>query len=163
MKHINIRYFFCHNRIKAGEVSVKYFPTLDIIVNYFTEPPQGSLFRWFRNLVLGIIEADIPSYQQYYEEIARQRKLEQKQKEQAKKEKAQSFHHQGGIEGPQECVGSPHSPASVHTILPLPSYGRSMNSLTWLANVFHFSQLLLLLILNQVKINRKKVRVMREW
>jgi hypothetical protein len=44
-KHINILYFFCTDRIKKGELSVEYCPTLDMIADYFTKSLQGSLFR----------------------------------------------------------------------------------------------------------------------
>jgi hypothetical protein len=61
-RHINIRYFFVINRIAAGELNVEYCPTLDMIGDYFTKPLQGSLFRNFRNTILGVNEADIPTY-----------------------------------------------------------------------------------------------------
>jgi hypothetical protein len=60
--HISIRYFFVTDRISAGELNVEYCPTLDMIGDYFTKPLQGSLFRKFRNTILGINEADIPTY-----------------------------------------------------------------------------------------------------
>jgi hypothetical protein len=62
MRHINIRYFFVTDRIAAGELNVEYCPTLDMIGDYFTKPLQGSLFRKFRNTILGVDEADIPTY-----------------------------------------------------------------------------------------------------
>ena len=58
-KHINIRYFFCTDRIKKGKLSVKYCPTLDMIADYFIKPLQGSLFRKLRDLLMGIIPADL--------------------------------------------------------------------------------------------------------
>ena len=61
-RHINIRYYFVTDRISAGELNVSYCPTLDMIGDYFTKPLQGSLFRKFRNIILGITEADIPRY-----------------------------------------------------------------------------------------------------
>jgi hypothetical protein len=60
--HINIRYFFVTNHIAVGELNVEYCPTLDMIRDYFTKPLQGSLFRKFRNTILGVDEADIPTY-----------------------------------------------------------------------------------------------------
>jgi hypothetical protein len=41
---------------------VEYCPTLEMLGDYFTKPHQGSLFRKFRNNILGINEADIPTY-----------------------------------------------------------------------------------------------------
>jgi hypothetical protein len=52
-RQINIRYFFVTDRIAAGELNVEYCPTLDMIRDYFTRPLQGSLFRKFRNTILG--------------------------------------------------------------------------------------------------------------
>ena len=37
-------------------------PTLDMIGDYLTKALQGSQFRHFRNIILGIHEDDIPSY-----------------------------------------------------------------------------------------------------
>ena len=84
-KHINIRYFFCTDRIKKGELSVQYCPTLDMIADYFTKPLQGSLFRKLRDLVMGIIPANFASYKRRYEEISIWRK--QKKAEKAKRDK----------------------------------------------------------------------------
>ena len=63
-RHINIRYFFVTDRIAAGELSVEYCPTIDMIAEYFTKPLQGSQFRRFRNVILGIQEVDTPRYNQ---------------------------------------------------------------------------------------------------
>ena len=60
-RHINIRYFFVTDRISADELNVEYCPTLEMLGDYFTKPLQGSLFRKFRNTILGINEADIPA------------------------------------------------------------------------------------------------------
>ena len=49
-------------RINSGEMKIEYFPTLDIIGDYFTDPLQVSLFRKSRNLILGIEEADVAKY-----------------------------------------------------------------------------------------------------
>merc|ERR1712232_1262490 len=35
-RHINIRYFFITDRVKAGEVSVKYCPTEAMLADFFT-------------------------------------------------------------------------------------------------------------------------------
>ena len=87
-KHINIRYFFCTDRIKNGEVSVQYCPTLDMIADYFTKALQGSLFRKLRDLILGIIPADFEKYMRRYEEVSLWRKQQNDLKEKEKKEKS---------------------------------------------------------------------------
>ena len=61
-RHINIRYYFITNRIINQEASVEFCLNFDIIGDYFTKALQGSQFRRFRNIVLGIHEDDIPSY-----------------------------------------------------------------------------------------------------
>ena len=82
-KHINIRYFFCNDRIKKGELSVKYCPTLDMIADYFTKALQGSLFRKLRDLILGISPADFDEYKRRYEVISIWRKQKKDEKEAA--------------------------------------------------------------------------------
>ena len=44
-RHINIRYYFITDRIVKQEESVEFFPTLDMIGDYFTKTLQGSQFR----------------------------------------------------------------------------------------------------------------------
>lgn len=51
-RHINIRYFFVHDRVEAGEVSIQYCPTGDMVADFFTKPLQGTLFRKFRDQIL---------------------------------------------------------------------------------------------------------------
>ena len=54
-KHINIRYFFITDRVKKGDVSVVWCPTGDMIADYETKPLQGSLFKKFRDQIMGVI------------------------------------------------------------------------------------------------------------
>ena len=61
-KQIHIRYFFITDRIKQKEIRVEYCPTGAIVIDYFTKLLQGSLFRKFRNMILGIVEDDIGLY-----------------------------------------------------------------------------------------------------
>ena len=65
-KHIHIRYFFITDRIEQKEIRVEYCPTGEMIADYFTKPLQGSLFRKFRNMILGIMEDDIGVYKENY-------------------------------------------------------------------------------------------------
>jgi Reverse transcriptase (RNA-dependent DNA polymerase) len=53
-RHLNIRYFFITDRIKAGDLSIEYCPTGDMVADYFTKPLQGALFRKMRNLIMNI-------------------------------------------------------------------------------------------------------------
>ena len=54
-KHINIRYFFITDRVKKGDVSLVCFPTGNMIADYATKPLQGSLFKKFRDQIMGVI------------------------------------------------------------------------------------------------------------
>ena len=45
-----------------GDIKIEYFPTLDIIGDYFTKILKGGLFQKFCNLILGIEEADVTKY-----------------------------------------------------------------------------------------------------
>ena len=58
---INIRYYFITDRIMKQEASVEICPTFDMIGDYFTKALQGSQFRRFLNIILGIHEDDIPA------------------------------------------------------------------------------------------------------
>ena len=51
-RHINIWYFFVHNRVDNGEVSIQYCPTGDMVADFFTKPLQGTLFRKFRDIIM---------------------------------------------------------------------------------------------------------------
>lgn len=55
-RHINIRYFFITDRVRSGEVAVKFCPTEDMVADFFTKPLQGARFVKFRNTVLNIAE-----------------------------------------------------------------------------------------------------------
>jgi hypothetical protein len=54
-KHINIRYFFITDRISKGEVRVEWCPTKDMVADFMTKPLQGSLFKKFRDLIMGAL------------------------------------------------------------------------------------------------------------
>ena len=74
-KHINIRYYFITDSIMKKEASVEFCPTFDMIGYYFTKALQGSQFRRFRNIVLGIHEDDIPDYNASGRALLEERKL----------------------------------------------------------------------------------------
>ena len=52
-RHIDIRYFFVHDRVKSGEIKVVYCPTESMVADFFTKPLQGNIFRVFRDAVMG--------------------------------------------------------------------------------------------------------------
>jgi len=53
-RHINIRYFFITDRVKAGEMSIKYCPTADMLADFFTKPLQGTKFRQMRDIIMNL-------------------------------------------------------------------------------------------------------------
>ena len=52
-RHVNIRFFFVHDRVKTGKVDVVYCPTDKMVADFFTKPLQGSIFKKFRASVMG--------------------------------------------------------------------------------------------------------------
>ena len=52
-RHINVRYFWMKDRIKAEDIHIRHCPTLQMVGDFFTKPLQGHLFRKFRDAVMG--------------------------------------------------------------------------------------------------------------
>jgi hypothetical protein len=52
-RHIDIRYFFIKNRLDIENIDVQYCPTEQMLADFFTKPLQGSLFRKFRDVIMG--------------------------------------------------------------------------------------------------------------
>jgi hypothetical protein len=52
-KHVAIKYFWCTDRIKNGNITVKHCPTEKMIADYMSKPVQGKLFHTFRNVIMG--------------------------------------------------------------------------------------------------------------
>ena len=52
-KHVAIKYFWCTDRIKNGNISVRHCPTENMIADYMSKPLQGTLFHTFRNVIMG--------------------------------------------------------------------------------------------------------------
>jgi hypothetical protein len=53
-RHLDIRFFFVTDRIKAKQLTVEYCPTGDMWADVFTKPLQGAAFRKFRKLILNL-------------------------------------------------------------------------------------------------------------
>ena len=51
-RHVNIRFFFLHDREKLGEIKVEYLPTKQMIADILTKPLQGELFLSLRDQLL---------------------------------------------------------------------------------------------------------------
>ena len=50
--HVDIRYFFQHDRISTGDIDIVYLPTTDMIADILTKPLQGKLFKKLRKELL---------------------------------------------------------------------------------------------------------------
>ena len=68
-------YSFITDRIINQEAYVEFCPTFDMIGDYFTKALQGSQFRQFCNIVLGIHEDYIPAYNTSRRALLEERKL----------------------------------------------------------------------------------------
>jgi len=47
-RHIAIRFFFVHDRVRSKEIVIEYLPTGYMIADILTKPLQGTLFRRLR-------------------------------------------------------------------------------------------------------------------
>ena len=52
-KHIAIKYFWVTDRIKDGKIIVEHCPTKEMIADFMSKPVQGSLYKTFRNVLMG--------------------------------------------------------------------------------------------------------------
>ena len=52
-KHVAIKYFWCTDRIKNGNIKVRHCPTEKMVADYMSKPLQGKLFHTFRNVIMG--------------------------------------------------------------------------------------------------------------
>ena len=64
-RHISIRYYFVTDRIAGGDLRVDYCPTENMLVDCFTKPLQGKLFRVFRSMIINLQQTDFPQYFEY--------------------------------------------------------------------------------------------------
>ena len=51
-RHISIRYFFVHDRMKNNEIKLEWISTDDMISDILTKPIQGKKFKELRSLLL---------------------------------------------------------------------------------------------------------------
>jgi hypothetical protein len=52
-RHIDIRYFNIKDRIGLEGIDAQHCPTKQMLADFFTKPLQGSLFRKFREVIMG--------------------------------------------------------------------------------------------------------------
>ena len=53
-KHLNCYYYFMTNRISAGDLSIEYCPTREMVSDFFMKPLQGELFLKFHHLIMNL-------------------------------------------------------------------------------------------------------------
>ena len=51
-------YFFVTDRVKNKELEIHYYPTKELLGDFFTKPLHWALFTKFRNSILEITEED---------------------------------------------------------------------------------------------------------
>ena len=56
-KHLEIRYFFAKDRVEAGDISLVYKPTEDMLADIMTKPVCGSQFQSLVERILGCSNA----------------------------------------------------------------------------------------------------------
>ena len=59
-KHIDVQYFFVKDQVDKGNVQIEWCPTKEMIADFFTKLLQGSLFKRFRDVIMGVIP--LPEY-----------------------------------------------------------------------------------------------------
>ena len=52
-RHIHIKYFFVKDRVDKKELRIQYYPTAEMLADFFTKPLQGALFHKFRDVLMG--------------------------------------------------------------------------------------------------------------
>ena len=52
-KHVAIKYFWCTDRIKNGNISVRHCPTEKMLADFMSKPLQGKPFITFRKVLMG--------------------------------------------------------------------------------------------------------------
>ena len=52
-RHIDLGFFWIHDLLKRGLITVEYCPTEQMVADYMTKPLQGSLFQTMRDKVMG--------------------------------------------------------------------------------------------------------------
>jgi len=60
-RHLNVRYYFVTDQIKKGHVKVAFWPTQEMIADFFTKPLQGLLFMRMHEKILNLPASKIAS------------------------------------------------------------------------------------------------------
>ena len=66
-RHINIRYFFIKDILKREGIDVKHCPTERMIADFLTKPLQGKLFKYLRDIIMGLAPFPMEERVELYE------------------------------------------------------------------------------------------------
>jgi len=53
-RHKYIRYYSVTDQVKKGQVKIAYCPTENMLGDFFTKPPQGSIFKNMHKIILNM-------------------------------------------------------------------------------------------------------------
>ena len=56
-RQIYIEYFLMKNRLDTQKIIVIYCPTGEMLIDFYTKPLRGSIFRKFRDVIMGLRHA----------------------------------------------------------------------------------------------------------
>lgn len=74
-RNVNINYFFVTDKVKDNKMKILYCLKKEMMADFYTKPLQASLFKKYRDAILGITENDIPLYMEQYAQYINQRLL----------------------------------------------------------------------------------------
>ena len=57
-RHIEIKYFWVKDIVDKRKIRIKYCPTWLMLADYFSKLLQGSLFKKYRDIIMGYIHID---------------------------------------------------------------------------------------------------------
>ena len=57
-RHIEIKYFWVKDMVDKRKIRIKYCPTWLMLADYFSKPLQESLFKKYRDIIMGYIHID---------------------------------------------------------------------------------------------------------
>ena len=100
-KHVIICHFVVMDRVSKGKVSIKWHPTKKMVADHATKPVQGTLFKRFRDLIMGVIPLNDSS-------TSKEKKLKDLDNKDDTKEKPGKGNKKclaPQKEVPQECIG----------------------------------------------------------
>ena len=75
-RYVKIQYFFITDKVKNNEMKRIYFPTKEMVGDFYTKPLQGALFKEHRNASQGIKQEDMPLHMDQYIQFIKSKSLD---------------------------------------------------------------------------------------